>query len=133
MKQLVRCLLLPAALLLASPAFAHSTVKNSVPASGSVIPASPAEVVLTFNEASRITSVVLSEPGKDNRKLATLPAGQATTFTITDPMLGIGRNEIKWKALSKDGHPIEGSIILIVKPGAAPSSPPPGASEHHDH
>lgn len=126
-----RLLLLPSLLVLAAPAFAHSTVKSSTPASGSVIPASPAEVVITFNEAARMTSVVVAETGKADRKLDFSPAGQATTFTMADPKLVNGRNEIRWKALSKDGHPIEGSIILVVKPGAAPSSPPPAS--HHDH
>lgn len=115
----------------AAPAMAHSTVKNTAPVSGSILPASPKEVTITFNEAARMTSVVVVEAGKPERKLDFMPAGSSTTFMVHDPNLAAGRNEIKWKALSKDGHPISGSIIIVIKPGAAPSSPSPAPA--HDH
>jgi hypothetical protein len=60
-----------------------------------------------------------------------MPGGSATVFMVHNPNLATGRNEIKWTALSKDGHPISGSIIIVIKPGAAPSSPKPAPS--HDH
>ncbi len=129
----LRALALGAAAMFAvAPALAHSTVKNTVPVSGSVLPASPEEVVINFNEAARITSIVVVEAGKPGRKLDFMPSGSATSFMVHHPGLANGRNEIQWKALSKDGHPIEGSIIVVIKPGAAPSSPKP-AAEHHDH
>ncbi len=117
--------------LAAAPALAHSTVKNTVPASGSILAASPAEITINFNEAARVTSIILIEPGKPERKLDFMPSGSSTSFMVHDPKLATGRNEIKWKALSKDGHPIEGSIIIVIKPGATPSSPPP--AKDHDH
>jgi methionine-rich copper-binding protein CopC len=132
MTRYFRSLVFGAAMLLAAaPALAHSTVKNTVPVSGSVLPTSPAEVTINFNEAARVTSIVLIEAGKGERKLDFMPSGSATSFMVHDPKLGTGRNEIKWKALSKDGHPIEGSIIIVIKPGATPSSPAP--AKDHDH
>lgn len=124
--------LAPAAVVLfaATPAFAHSTVKNVTPASGSVLLASPAEVVITFNEPARITSVVVDEPGTGERKLEATPGGLASTFTLPAPKLGSGRNEIKWKALSKDGHPIQGSIIIVIRNGPAI---PPGTNQTPEH
>lgn len=116
--------------LSAAPAFAHSTVKSTVPASGTVMLSSPPEVVINFNEPARLTSVVLAEAGMPERKLPfTPPSGSATTFTLPKPNLGSGRNEIKWKALSKDGHPISGSIIIVIRSGPALSTTPrpPGA------
>lgn len=120
--------------LTAAPALAHSTIKNTVPVSGSVLPASPPEVVINFNEPASLTSIVVAEAGKPERKLAFMPSGSSTSFMVHNPNLAQGRNEIKWKALSKDGHPIEGSIIIVIKPGAAPSAPasahPPGHEGH---
>jgi methionine-rich copper-binding protein CopC len=49
---------------------------------------------------------------------------------VHDPKLSNGRNEVKWKALSKDGHAISGSIIIVVKPGAVPTSPAPAKHDH---
>lgn len=117
--------------LAAAPALAHSTVKSTVPVSGSILPASPAEITINFNEAARVTSFVLVAPGVPERKLEFMPSGSSTSFMVHDPKLATGRNELKWKALSKDGHPIEGSIIVVIKPGAAPSSAP--TSQNHDH
>ncbi len=115
----------------AAPALAHSTVKSTAPVSGSILPASPAEVTITFNEPARMTSIVVVEAGKPERKLEFMPGGSSTVFMVHTPNLTTGRNEIKWTALSKDGHPISGSIIIVIKPGAAPSSPKPAPS--HDH
>jgi methionine-rich copper-binding protein CopC len=115
---------------IATPAFAHSTVKSTTPASGSVLPTSPAEIVVTFNEPAQVTSMVVVETGKPERKLEFMPSGKATTFMVHDPKLSNGRNEVKWKALSKDGHAISGSIIMVVKPGAMPTSPAPAKHDH---
>lgn len=126
--------LAPAAIVLfaATPAFAHSTVKSVTPASGSVLLASPAEVVITFNEPARITSIVVDEPGTGERKLEATPGGLASTFTLPAPKLGSGRNEIKWKALSKDGHPIQGSIIIVIRNGPALPQGTSPAPEHRE-
>lgn len=133
MSRHLRMLALGAALVLAAaPALAHSTVKSTVPVSGSVLPSSPAEVTITFNEAARVTSIVVVEAGKPERKLDFMPSGSTTSVMVHNPGLATGRNEIQWKALSKDGHPISGSIIIVIKPGATPSSPKP-AAEHKDH
>jgi methionine-rich copper-binding protein CopC len=61
----------------AAPAFAHSVLKNSAPASGSVIPASPAEITLNFNEEASMTSMVVVEAGKPERKLEFMPTNHA--------------------------------------------------------
>jgi copper resistance protein C len=116
--------LLPAMLisLFAMTAFAHSTVKSTVPASGSILTASPPEVVINFNEPARLVSVLITSVGAAERKLQFTPAGEAASFTIAAPALANGRNEIKWRALSRDGHPINGTIILVVKSAAAPAS-----------
>lgn len=114
------------ALLTPLAALAHSTVKRTDPASGSVLAASPAQVVLEFNEPARLISVTAVVPGQAERKLETAPSGTATSFTIKNPRLAKGRNELQWKALSEDGHPIDGTIILAIKPeAAAPKSTSP--------
>jgi len=120
MRNVMKALAIGIALsLVTAPALAHSTVKSTEPKSGSILLQSPAEVVINFNEPARLTSVVLAEAGMAERKLDFTPAGSATTFTLPAPKLGSGRNEIKWKALSKDGHPISGSIIIVIRSGPA--------------
>lgn len=103
----------------AGPALAHSKVKETSPKSGAVLLQSPPEVTITFGEPARLTSVILAEAGMPERKLTFTPSGSSTTFKLPDPKLGSGRNEIKWKALSKDGHPISGSIVITIREGLA--------------
>jgi hypothetical protein len=133
MARFFSALALGAAMIMSSPpAFAHSTVKSTVPASGSVVNRSPDSVFINFNEPARMTSVVVAETGKADRKLEfTPPSGSTTSFRIPAPNLGAGRNEIKWKALSKDGHPVSGSIIILIKAGPTSSGDAPAASADH--
>ncbi len=134
MKRLFRFALVAGALAVAAaPAFAHTTVSSTSPASGSILPASPPEVTINFHEAARMTSIVVIAPSQPDRKLEFMPSGSSMSFMVHDPALGMGRNEIQWKALSKDGHVISGSIIVVIKPGAPASSPAPTQPhEHHD-
>lgn len=110
-------LALLAALLLIAPGAAlqaHSALQGSSPASGSVLTRSPAAVTLTFNEPTRLTSLVLvTTDGK--RRLAFAPTRSARSFTTRAPRLALGRNEIRWRALSQDGHVVEGSIIIVLR------------------
>ena len=133
MTSYLRALAIGAALILsAAPALAHSTVKSTIPASGSVVNRSPESVFINFIEPARMTSVVVAGTGGEERKLEfTPPSGSTTTFRIPEPKLGAGRNEIKWKALSKDGHPISGSIIIVMKAGPTSSGDAPATDEEH--
>ncbi|MFC4312371.1 copper resistance protein CopC [Steroidobacter flavus] len=109
---------------IATAAMAHSTLKSTVPPSDSVLSASPPEVVINFNEPARLVSVIVARAGAPERKLQFTPVAESTTFNVAAPALENGRNEIKWRALSKDGHPISGTIVIVVKPAAAtPKSP----------
>lgn len=116
------------ALLAPLAALAHSTVKRTDPASGSVLAASPAQVTIEFGEPARLTSVVAAAPGQDERKLEFTPTGSATLFTVANPDLPQGRSELKWKALSKDGHPVSGTIVLTIDPAAKPPAAGPGGA-----
>jgi methionine-rich copper-binding protein CopC len=107
--------LFAAGLLWAAPATAHTTLERTSPASGAVLSQSPAELTLTFGEPTRLTSVAVATTAGE-RRLDFTPFGSATTFTVAAPNLAAGRNEVRWRALSRDGHPVEGSIIIVVRP-----------------
>ena len=104
-----------AATMIASPAVAHTTLKRTSPASGAVLSQSPEQVSLTFGEPTRLTSVsVVTTAGE--RRLSFTPSGSAMIFVVARPVLSVGRNELRWRALSRDGHPVQGAIILVVRP-----------------
>jgi methionine-rich copper-binding protein CopC len=94
---------------------AHTTVRSSNPASGSVLTQSPPLFEMTFAEKVRLTSLILVN-SKGERKLAFKPASNALKFMSANPGLALGRNEIRWTALAADGHVIKGSIIIVMRP-----------------
>lgn len=104
------------ALLLApaSALLAHTALKGSNPASGSVLTQAPPVLTLTFAQPTRLTSLVLVNTAGE-KALAFKPGGSALSFTTPKPALVPGRNEIRWRALSQDGHVVEGSIILVLR------------------
>jgi len=106
-----------AAALLIAPiggAAAHTTLRSSSPASGTVLTQSPPAFTLTFGEAVRLTSLVLVTAAGE-RRLSFSPSGGGLTFSAARPGFAPGRNEIRWAALSQDGHVIEGSVIVVLR------------------
>jgi len=97
-------------------AVAHTPATSTNPKSGSVLEQSPPTIQITFKDAVRMTSVVVAQEGKPERKLESSPQETATTFTIAKPELTAGRSEVRWTALSKDGHVMKGVIDLTIKP-----------------
>lgn len=100
----------------ASSALAHSQLLSATPPSGSIVPAAPEFLELEFGETVRLTSVVLEAPKAGRQKLKFSPSKKASKFSIETRDLPAGRHEIVWKALSADGHPVSGSVILVVRP-----------------
>jgi methionine-rich copper-binding protein CopC len=99
-----------------TPTFAHTAIAGSKPKSGSVLEKSPPVVEISFKHTAHMVSVVLHETGKAERQLAFTPSGGATSFRVLSPNLVSGRSEIRWRALSSDGHVISGSLIFVIKP-----------------
>jgi methionine-rich copper-binding protein CopC len=95
-------------------AAAHTTLESSTPPSGATLDQSPASIEMTFHHPVNLTSVVVVDASKTERKLEFAPHAAATTFQLPNPQLVAGRNEIKWKGLSKDGHVVTGSLTYEI-------------------
>jgi methionine-rich copper-binding protein CopC len=100
-------------MMVADLTFAHTSAITS-PKSGAVLTQSPPAIEIKFEHDASLTSVVVVEAGKPERKLEFSPKGSGKVFTVTNANLASGRSEIQWKALSKDGHVVSGSIILVI-------------------
>ena len=115
-------LILGAGLLsLSALAIAHTTIKSTVPVNEAVLRQSPAVIEVAFEHIAQLTSVALVVAGQEPRKLGFEPLGNAFNFTITNPQLAPGRNEVRWKGLSSDGHVIGGTLVFTVDPSAVDS------------
>ncbi|WP_322907327.1 copper resistance CopC/CopD family protein [Paenibacillus sp. SGZ-1009] len=105
---------------------AHATVTESSPAQNEVLQQSPKQIMIRFNEdiqrayygiqLNRSSGAEVSginayiDPKDGTRLLANVPS------TLPDDIY-----TISWKAISGDGHPVEGAIIFQVGNGAGKS------------
>lgn len=104
-------------LALASPAAAHSELRRTNPASNAVLDASPAEIVVEFNERVQVTTLRLVDSAGRQTRLPTTTLRAAASIervALTAP-LAPGRWQIEWAAISADGHPISGRVFFEVR------------------
>jgi methionine-rich copper-binding protein CopC len=110
-----------------APAFAHTTVKSSVPAANASVKALPTSVKLTFTEHLSILPKVSVEDSAGN----VINSGAATLdgAVVTQPVLPTlaGKYTVKWSAVAQDGDRSTGSFgfTLAVTPPPPPSPTPP--------
>lgn len=112
-----------------SPASAHSRLLSSSPADGSTVPASPGEIVLTFNEDINpqfVTVRVTDGEGGDVVDAEASVAGPRVTVPVSQPVAA-GSYKITYRVVSADSHPISGSTAFTVA-GDPLASPSPSAS-----
>lgn len=126
MKRLTTTILLAAAL--ASPAFAHTKLKASVPADGSTVETAPAAFTLTFSEPARLTALSVKKDGAAEQKVTGLPTAASAEARIAAPKLENGRYTLTYRLVGADGHVINGKVNFTVGGKAAP-----GAAPAHDH
>lgn len=126
-------LLIPAAA--AGPALAHDALQSTSPAADATVTSSPGTVSLTLSEPptdseSLNLSVITVTDGEGK----TISDGKvivigATISTKVSPGAN-GPHKVLWRAVSSDGHPIEGNYSFSVQDpartaSAAPVTPSP--------
>ncbi len=106
---------LAAALLGASPAFAHGgMVETSIHDKASFAQA-PADFKVTFEKESAITNFMLMTADKKMIAVDFKPSKtSAKEFTIPLPQLSKGSYTLSWKSMGKDGHAMPGAVTFVV-------------------
>jgi methionine-rich copper-binding protein CopC len=122
-----------ALLALTAVAQAHTHLKESTPADKSVVNAAPANVMLKFSEAAKITALTLHKDGGADEKLTASPASAAAQFTAALPQLSPGKYTVNWRVVSDDGHIMSGQLSFTFDPHATPSAGKAPAHEHEHH
>lgn len=111
------CLILfIAALCLANNTYAHAGLEKTIPSANSTLAISPANLVLEFDNTVMLVKLALDD---DNQKppvnLAFKPSSTLMkTHTLTLPKLTDGHYTVKWSAMGKDGHAMNGSYVFMV-------------------
>ncbi|WP_028272467.1 copper resistance CopC family protein [Arthrobacter sp. UNC362MFTsu5.1] len=124
-------LLLP--VLATAPAVAHDSLASTEPARDAVLDTAPATVSLTLsnaplNSAQLNTSIlkVTDSTGKTLSDDNVQVNGDTLSTAITEGQPG--PYTVQWRAVSSDGHPIEGTYTFTVQSAAATATPSQAAA-----
>ena len=109
----MRNVLLVAAFLPAL-ALAHAKLELTIPAADSSIAAMPAQVMLHFNEAVKITALTIEKEGGKDKIDLKLPSAASSMVEAQAPKLGAGVYLLNWRGLSDDGHVMSGTVRFTV-------------------
>lgn len=111
-------------------ASAHAHLEKSSPAVGSIVPTSPAQVILDFSEAVRLTALSITKGDEPKQNLKRLPTTVAQQITVALPPLTPGTYALNWRVLSDDGHVMSGTLHFTLIPERAPAPPVEPPAQH---
>ncbi len=119
---------LAAAVSLAAPsvASAHAYLVKTVPAASVVLDAPPPNIQLTYDEAVEPRFAIISVTNAAGQQETTgaptrSPANPDTLVVPLRPRLPQGWYLIYWRAISVDGHPVQGAFTYAVGPNPGPA------------
>jgi copper transport protein len=114
------------ALALPSAAFGHAYLVKTVPSASGILNGPPPNVALTYDEAVEPRFAVISVTDVDGHQQTTGRIRRSTSNPDTlvvplRPHLPEGWYLIYWRAISVDGHPVQGAFTFAVGPNAGPA------------
>jgi copper transport protein len=115
-----------ASLIAPAAASAHAYLIKTVPAASVVLNSPPANIQLTYDEAVEPRLAIISVTDPEGRQETTAPVQRspANPDTLVVPLrthLPEGWYLIFWRAISVDGHPVEGAFTYAVGPNPGPA------------
>ncbi|MFF1385674.1 copper resistance protein CopC [Arthrobacter sp. NPDC058288] len=122
-------LMIPA--VTASPATAHDALSSTEPAQDAIVASAPETVSLTLSEPPTDSkNLILSTIAVTDGAGKTVSDGKVTvygpTLSTTVSAGTAGTYRVLWRAVSSDGHPIEGAYSFTVRtPAGGAVSPLP--------
>jgi copper transport protein len=116
-------------------ASAHAYLVKTVPTPGAVLDTPPPSIQLTFDEAVEPRFAIISVTDASGAQQTTAPVSRSPsnpdTLVVPVKHLPSGWYLIYWRAISVDGHPVQGAYTFAVgpSPGPPPQFPIPHISE----
>jgi copper transport protein len=113
------------ALALPAAASAHAYLIKTVPAASVILSAPPPDVALTYDEAVEPRFAIISITDAAGQQEATAspqrsPSNPDTLVVPLKPRLPEGWYLVYWRAISVDGHPVQGAFTFAVGPNPGP-------------
>ncbi len=123
----VAALAVAALVVLAAPATAsaHAYLVKTSPTPGAILDVPPRTVALTYDEAVEPRFAIISVTNARGQQLTTAPVHRSpsnpdTLIVPLKPHLPSGWYLIYWRAISVDGHPVQGGFTFAVGPNPGP-------------
>jgi len=115
-----------AAVALPSAAAAHAYLVKTVPAASVVLNSPPANIQLTYDEAvePRLAIISVTDAQGHQETTGSVHRSSSNPDTLVVPLrpgLPEGWYLIFWRAISVDGHPVEGAFTYAVGPNPGPA------------
>jgi copper transport protein len=113
------------ALALPAAAAAHAYLVKTSPVASELLTESPTSVQLTFDEAVEPRFAIISVTDVDAHPQTTGPVERSpadpNTLVVPVKTLPEGWYLVYWRAISVDGHPVQGAFTFAVGPNAGPA------------
>jgi copper transport protein len=113
------------ALVVPAAASAHAYLVKTVPAASVTLNVPPSSVQLTYDEAVEPRFAIISVTDVDARSETTGPVTRspANPDTLVVPLKKVaeGWYLVYWRAISVDGHPVQGAFTFAVGPNPGPA------------
>lgn len=104
------------ALALSSIAQAHTHLERAMPADSAVLAEPPANLMLHFSAATRLTALSLQKEGEKEQKPAgPLPKAASKDITVPIAPLAPGKYTVNWRVVGDDNHVMSGALSFTVK------------------
>ena len=111
----------------AGPAAAHTGLVSSEPAAGATVASAPTSMRLTFAEPVEpgLAAAAVSVGGAPPSPAATTVSGSDVVVAVPAPGAGPPPSapswEVSYRVVSRDGHPVTGTVDFTVAPGPSPA------------
>jgi copper transport protein len=113
------------ALLVPAAASAHAYLIKTVPTASVILSRAPQSVQLTYDEAVEprfaIISVTDVHANQETTGPVTRSPSDPDTLVVPIRHIGQGWYLVYWRAISVDGHPVQGAFTFAVGPNAGPA------------
>ena len=114
-------------------AAAHTDMRSSTPADGSVINKAPEQIQLTFTASVSLVRLNLTDGSGKELELDFKPSTEPMTeYLMAMPLMQTGTYKVDWAVIGEDGHTVSNTFSFEIDP-SAPESHGHGAESDGDH
>ncbi len=118
--------ILVVSLVVPAAASAHAYLTKTVPSASGILSGPPPNVQLTYDEAVEPRFAIISVTDAAGHQETTAspsrdPANPDTLVVPLKPHLAEGWYLVYWRAISVDGHPVQGAFTFAVGPNEGPA------------